>query len=218
MWRGGHVQRRSQRPDRHHCAVEARSRPVADTSRRSGPPPSARRQRSPGACVGAGISKTEAGAGYREDEQHFPRRVVAVADQSLGSGPGSRPTWRSVGFTGGDRQRPRTPIHRTALLVRRTRLQDRPTSSRNSRAARHRARQPCVEQQRARWTSRRPDSGGVGPAHRRPRTARDRGDTWGAGTEWSTGSATPEEGGPGHSRTPVPILNRRSRSSASRDG
>src|SRR5215218_2566620 len=51
--------------------------------------PGARRQRSPGACVGAGISKTEAGAGYREDEQHFPRRVVAVADQGLGQRGGA---------------------------------------------------------------------------------------------------------------------------------
>jgi hypothetical protein len=62
----------------------------------------------------------------------------------------------------------------------------------------------------------RPGSGGVDPGHRRPRTARDRGDNWGAGTTWSTGSAAPE--GVTGALAPVPIVNRRSPSSASRDG
>jgi hypothetical protein len=74
-----------------------------------------------------------------------------------------------------------------------------------------------VEQHRERWTSRSTRQRRRGPAYRRPRTARARGDTWGARRRGRPGSPY-QRGGPGHSRAPVPIVNRRSPSSASRDG
>jgi hypothetical protein len=49
-----------------------------------------------------------------------------------------------------------------------------------------------VEYHRERWTPQSTRQRRRGPAHTRPRRARDRGDKWGAGTTWSTGFALPE--------------------------
>jgi hypothetical protein len=127
------------------------------------------------------------------------RRVVAVAD------PGSRqsagvPVSRVVIPNGLARQ-----YHRTAPLVLRTRLQDRPTSSRSSsRCPAPSASTLCPssgtgsdghpQSTRHRWR---------GPAHPQPRTARGSRRQMEHWTTWSTGFAVPQRGGPG-TRAPGP--------------
>jgi hypothetical protein len=117
------------------------------------------------------------------------RRVVAVADPGSRQVPECRFS-RVVIAKGLARQH-----HRTAPLVLRTRLQS-PRSANEfgkhlALPGTERVDLVPVEQHRERWTSRSTRQRRRGPAYRRPRTARARGDTWGAETTWSTGFALP---------------------------
>jgi hypothetical protein len=92
-----------------------------------------------------------------------------------GTRPGKVPECRSHGLV---IPSPAREAHRTVPLVLRTRLQDRPTSSRSSPRclARSGSNLVPVEQHRKRWTSRSTRQRRRGPALTRPRTARERGD------------------------------------------
>jgi hypothetical protein len=143
------------------------------------------------------------------------RRVVAVADPGSRQVPECRFS-RVVIAKGLARQH-----HRTAPLVLRTRLQS-PRSA--NEFAKHlalpgteRVNLVSVEQHRERWTSRSTRQRRRGPCLQATAHGTSSRRQLGAGTTWSTGFAAPQ-GRPGHSRAPVPIVNRRSPSSASRDG
>jgi hypothetical protein len=148
-----------------------------------------------------------------------PRWVVSGARRPGPGSPGSR---QNAGVSVSRACAPQGPAHvshRTAPLVLRTRLQDRPTSSRSSsrRPARSASTLCPSSITGSDGHPGRPGRGGVALLTRDRARHKIEATNGALGRGGRPGSPY-QRGGPGHSRAPVPILNRRSRSSASRDG
>jgi hypothetical protein len=114
---------------------------------------------------------------------------------------------RSVGFTGCDPQGlARQYRRRTAPIVLRTPSPRPPDelAKRLALPATERVNLVSVKQHRGDGHPSRPGSGERAPAHSRPRTARARGDNWGVGTTWPTGSLRQREEDRGTRACPGP--------------